>query len=84
MLLIRVCVVLDIDYTEAVKWLRKAAEQGNDDAQYLMGCCYKDGKGVEQNDEEAFRWLRLAARQEHEGAQKLLRENKQVWQLSSK
>lgn len=49
-----------------------------------MGCCYKDGKGVEQNDEEAFRWLRLAARQEHEGAQKLLRENKQVWQLSNK
>ena len=75
---------LDVDYTEAVKWLRKAAEQGNDDAQYLMGCCYKDGKGVEQNDEEAFRWLRLAARQEHEGAQKLLRENKQVWQLSNK
>lgn len=75
---------LDIDYIEAVKWLRKAAEQGNDDAQYLMGCCYKDGKGVEQNDEEAFRWLRLAARQEHEGAQKLLRENKQVWQLSNK
>ena len=45
----------------------KRLNKGNDDAQYLMGCCYKDGKGVEQNDEEAFRWLRLAARQEHEG-----------------
>lgn len=27
------------DEAEAVKWYRKAAEQYNDDAQYMLGCC---------------------------------------------
>ena len=31
---------------EAVKWFRKAAEQGYVDAQYNFGVCYDKGNGV--------------------------------------
>ena len=34
------------DYAEAVKWYRKAAEQGNDHAQLSLGSMYFQGKGV--------------------------------------
>ena len=32
-------------YSEAVKWLHKAAELGNADAQYDLGICFYNGKG---------------------------------------
>ena len=32
--------VLAPDYAEAAKWFRKAAEQGDTDAQYRLGICY--------------------------------------------
>ena len=44
------------NYTEAVKWYRKAAEQGNADAQYKLGYCYENGKGVKQSFSEASKW----------------------------
>ena len=34
------------DYKEAAKWLRKAAEQGHAEAQYLLGSLYEEGEGV--------------------------------------
>jgi TPR repeat protein len=34
------------DYTEATKWYRKAAEQGDAKAQYNLGYMYNDGCGV--------------------------------------
>ena len=34
------------NYVEAVKWYRKAAGQGNPDAQYDLGVCYYRGQGV--------------------------------------
>ena len=37
------------DYAEAVKWWRKAAEQGNADAQLRLGHCYRNGHGVPQD-----------------------------------
>ena len=46
---------------EAVKWYRKAAKQGNADAQFNLGWMYQDGRGVEQNDAEAMKWYRKAA-----------------------
>ena len=30
-----------INYVKAVEWFRKAAEQGNDDAQFNLGMCYE-------------------------------------------
>lgn len=51
------------DYIEAVRWCRKAAEQGYAHAEYLMGSSYLYGNGVPQDDAEAVRWYRKAAEQ---------------------
>lgn len=50
------------DMVEAVKWYRKAAEQGDEVGQFALGCCYMLGYGVEQDDEEAARWFGEASR----------------------
>lgn len=47
---------------------RKAAEQGEADAQYRLGTCYANGDGVETNEAEALKWYHNAAEQGHEGA----------------
>jgi hypothetical protein len=46
---------------DEVKQYRLAAEEGNADAQFNLGLCYRRGEGVEQNDIEAFRLFQLAA-----------------------
>ena len=51
------------NYTEAAKWYRKAAEQGDDAAQYYLGVCYANGQGVAQGYVEAVKWFRKAAEQ---------------------
>jgi hypothetical protein len=40
-----------------------AAEQGDANHQYLVGCMYKEGQGVQQNFVEAFNWYHKAAEQ---------------------
>ena len=42
---------------------RKAAEQGDADAQYKLGKRYEDGNGVESNEVAAVKWYRKAAEQ---------------------
>ena len=54
---------------KAVKWYRRAAEQGNVDAQYSLGDMYARGDGVPEDDAEAVKWFRLAAEQDHADAQ---------------
>ena len=49
------------DYSEAAKWYRRAAEQGNTYAQYKLGCFYRDGKGVATDIQEERRWFHCAA-----------------------
>ena len=51
------------DYSEAVKWYRKAAEQGFARAQRNLGVCYNNGEGVTQSYSEAVKWYRKAAEQ---------------------
>ena len=66
------------DYAEAVKWYRKAAEQGNAkavksyrkaaeqgnaEAQFNLGLMYDKRQGVPQNYAEAVKWYRRAAEQ---------------------
>ena len=48
------------DYTEAIKWYRKAAEQGNDRAQYNLGLMYDIGYGVPQDFVRAHMWYDIA------------------------
>ena len=57
------------NYTEAVKWYRKAAGQNNADAQNALGICYHNGDGVQQDYAEALKWYRSAAEQGHVRAQ---------------
>ena len=61
-----VCILpegVEEDDEEAVKWYRKAAEQGNADAMYKLGKCFYNGLGVEEDEEEAVKWFRKAADQ---------------------
>src|SRR5512146_2349074 len=51
------------DYDSAVRWMRKAAEQGDADSQTCLGECYELGRGVAQDYAEALRWYRKAADQ---------------------
>ena len=48
---------------------RKAADQGNADAQHHLGFMYRDGQGVPQDDVEAVKWYRKAADQGNVDAQ---------------
>ena len=57
------------DYAEALKWYRKAAEQGDASAQYNLGNGYRRGKGVTQDYAEAANWYRKAAEQGNAWAQ---------------
>jgi len=43
---------------EGAKLFQIAAERGNINAQFLLGCCYQKGEGVPVNREEAIKWLR--------------------------
>jgi TPR repeat protein len=49
------------DYAEAVKWFRKAAEQGDAFAQARLGAMYILGQGVPQDYVMAHMFLNLAA-----------------------
>ncbi len=44
-----------------MKWYRKAAEQGNDSAQFNLGVMYTKGRGVPQDYVQAHMWYNLAA-----------------------
>ena len=57
------------DYAEAAKWFRRAAEQGDVDAQDDLGDVYYQGKGVAQDYGEAVKWYRKAAERRNRKAQ---------------
>jgi len=43
--------------------LRKLADQGDAEAQFMLGTLYRNGDGVLQNDEQAVEWFQRAANQ---------------------
>ena len=49
------------DYTRLAAWLRKAAEQGDVEAQFSLGYLYDKGQGVPQDYAEAYFWSDVAA-----------------------
>jgi TPR repeat protein len=57
------------DNDEAVDWYRKAADQGNAEAQYNLGEMYRVGRILPKDRAEAARWLERAAAQNHLEAQ---------------
>lgn len=56
-------------YSDAVIWLRKAADLGHRDAQYWLGDCYQHGYGVPKNTKDAVALFRKAAEQGKAAAQ---------------
>jgi TPR repeat protein len=57
------------NYTEALKWYRLAASQGNAQAQCSLGLMFYNGHGVLKDYGEAVKWYRLAATQGDAAAQ---------------
>lgn len=56
-------------FSEAVKQFMEAAEQGSADAQFFLGNCSDEGKGVEKDHAQAADWFAKAAAQNHAAAQ---------------
>lgn len=59
----------DVRDDDSFASLRKAAEQGDIDAQYKLGNCYYNGNGVSEDKAEAVKWYRKAAEQGNAKAQ---------------
>lgn len=57
------------DYEEAAMLYRPMAEQGDTEAELVLGSMYDVGRGVPQNYREAMKWYRMAAEQGNAGAQ---------------
>ena len=61
-------------YDLAAECYRKSAEQGLAETQYVLGICYKNGEGVEQDYKKAVEWYQKAAEQGHVDALMILAE----------
>lgn len=66
------CISIKKELVDAVKQYRNDAEQGDAEAQYMLGCCYQFGDGIIKNKDEAAKWLRKSAKQGYVQAKKLL------------
>lgn len=53
-----------LDYREAMRWYRQAADRGDKIAQFQIGFMFQSGQGVEADPQEAHRWF-TAHRQHH-------------------
>ena len=51
------------DPEQSFDWAKRAAEQGNGQAQRFLGACYEVGFGVPQDAAESALWYAKAARQ---------------------
>ena len=60
------------DEKEAVKWFRKAAEQGDADGQLSLALMYTQGRGVAKDEVEAYKWYLLADAQGREVAKPII------------
>ncbi len=60
------------EYEDAYNILRPLAEQGDAEAQFLIGHMHRTGQGVTKDETEAVRWYRLAAEQGNSDGEYLL------------
>ena len=51
------------EYAMALRLLRPLAEQGDANAQFIVGLSYSEGEGLPQHYREALKWFRKAAEQ---------------------
>lgn len=57
---------------QAIKWYRKAAQEGHAESQNNLGLLYHRGHGLPKDMEKALFWIRKSAKQGYEVAQKNL------------
>lgn len=62
----------DIDYEEAFKWLKKAADEGNHLSEFIVGKMLCNGTGTERDTEAGTEYLTRAANSGNEYAQNYL------------
>ena len=72
------------EYQAAYQLLKPLAEQGNSNAQMMLGFMYDQGRGVPKDSAETEKWLRMSAKQGNIGAQTTLglmkgRAGKEMW-----
>ena len=48
------------DDAESIKWYQKAAEQGDADAQLILGVLQFRGEGVPRDNVQAYAWTHIA------------------------
>ena len=48
------------DFSKAMNWWKKGAEEGNGNCAIWVGDLYRDGQGVTKNKEEAKKWYEKA------------------------
>lgn len=53
------------DLDRALLWTRRAAEHGDRDGQFNLGCFYEEGTALARSMEQAALWYQRAARQGH-------------------
>jgi TPR repeat protein len=63
---------VDQDDTIAADWYRKAADQGNTEAEIRLAECYRDGRGLTRDMAQAAAWYRKAAEKGDPSAQATL------------
>ena len=59
---------LEKDFSKAAMWYERAANQGNPEAMYWIGCMYYNAEGVEGSYTLAAKWLRSALEAGYEDA----------------
>lgn len=57
------------NYTEALRWYKKAADKGDLGSCYSLGFMYDNGKGVLKDSIQAMAWYERAAQQGHTNSQ---------------
>jgi hypothetical protein len=67
------------DEAQAAQWFRKAAEQGDPQAQTALGLSYAEGHGMPVDKAEAVKWWRKAAKQGNKDAQNVLSQRGLEW-----
>ena len=56
------------DGSKAFKWSKESADKGDSGGQYILGCCFAEGIGVEKNDKEAVKlWIKAADQGDADG-----------------
>ncbi|UTC64133.1 protein phosphatase 2C domain-containing protein [Treponema sp. OMZ 788] len=48
------------NFAEAIRWTFAAAKQGHPEAECKLGKCYRDGRGIQQDEELSLEWYKKA------------------------